>query len=118
VDGGEHFQRPLRGSTRRHFRGAVAHDRFMAVLLPPVADVEKLADFSDHELARRGAAGSTQFDDEQIAILDALVVHLVAAGAENHFPFFQDRGRRYAVSPDSSTTASPCRISPAMGTPF
>src|SRR5436305_6057896 len=56
VDRGEHFQRLLRRAAGGELGGAVAHDRFVAVLLPPVSDVENLADFSDHELARRGAA--------------------------------------------------------------
>src|ERR1700741_4860395 len=77
-----HLQHPLR-LPHRHLGEAVGHERFAAVLLPPAADGAVLAYLADHELAGGGAASLAELDDEEVAVFDALIAQILAAGAED-----------------------------------
>src|ERR1051325_11825861 len=91
VDGGDDFQRALRGAGGDD-RRAVRHQRLVPVLLPPAADVDVLADLADNQLSRRGAAFGAELHDEEVAVFDAFVEQLVVAGAENDLAFLDERG--------------------------
>src|SRR5262245_50446509 len=60
VDRCNDLQRGAAGDDRR----SVGHQRLAAVLLPPPADEDVLADLADHQLAAGGATARTELDDE------------------------------------------------------
>src|SRR5947208_11670867 len=79
---------PLRA---RDLDESVRHERFAAVLLPPAADEDVIADFADGELAGGGASCLAELHNDEIAVLDADVVEVVAARAEDDLAFLDER---------------------------
>src|SRR5881394_723973 len=94
IDHRQDLQHALRLADR-DLGEAVGHERFSAVLFPPPADVAVLADLADRERAGRGAALLAQLHHEKVAVLDPLVAEVLAAGAKDDLPFF-DEGLRDA----------------------